>query len=371
MAKKSINDPEFFDDDHLDDVGEPVAILDPDGDTPPDAEEATDVVVDDDTGAEDGTDDPDAPADAADADADVEPVADEQGSDDPAPHLEDLDTAKLAYAEVRKWANQRDMQARKLEEKLAALEADLTEFDYEEPAPAYDAREFARTAGEDPRAAFEYALQNGQTSDAQAAIAQVQADAAELASLAAIALKDNDQQSYQQHRMQATNASTLALQLAGRLQNESMTRQQAPLVEAQNRQNVQAAWSTLNQQTNGELAARQAQVRQVLAERPYLVQGTTAEAIYRGYQDALTIASSQPAPAAAPTDSIDDVVKAAVDKHIAATRAAKAKAAGDAQGADSGRTAPTTTVNAGEATKAAIYAEQASASMGARKFMDG
>jgi hypothetical protein len=371
MAKKlDINDPAFFDDANLDALGEGIDIPDPDAAS--DEGVSDDVASDDESVAadaeEDAGDSQDEPVDASD---DVDEPGSE-GSTDPAPHLDDLDAAKVAYAEVRKWANQRDMEAQKLAERLAELEAEnqaLTEFDYGDTQPVYDANAFASMAGQDPRAAFSYALASGQVADAQAAVAQVEVDVAELGSLAAIALRDGDQERYQQFRSQAANAAALARQLDGELQQSFVTKQQAPLVEAENRRNVEWAWNALNHETGGDLVARGAQVRQVLAERPYLLQGSGPDAVKRGYADAYQIARALPAPTApVAAASIDETVAAAVKKHIDETRKAKAAAAEAASGASGSRSGPSG-ATAGPDLKQDIYDHGAAQSVGAKGFM--
>lgn len=370
-SKKSINDEDFMSDEHLDSVGDPVAVLDPDAGE--DEAASDDAVVDE--SSDDVESDTDTPTDGDDA-GDTEVVDDagvdaDTNPDDPAPQLTDLDAAKVAYAEVRKWANERDMAARKLQERIEQFEAAEAEYDYGvEPEPAYDPNAFTSIAAQDPRAAFQYALQAGNESDVRTAIAQVQTDANELSAMAALASRDGNQDAYQQLRAQSQHAADLAQQMQGEYQHAVMVARQAPLVQAENARKVQTAWTTLDQQTGGELSKHHDQVRRVLAERPHLLSGTSQEAIYRGYADAYAIARAQPTPEpGVSAGSIDEVVKMAVEKHVAATRQAKKAAAEAAAGGGGDRTAPT--ASGGEPSlKDEIYASQKAASMGARNFMD-
>lgn len=352
-ARKSINDEDFFDDANLDELGEDVGSFEPE-----DALTA---------GEGDGEEEP-----GEDGEGEGEtPPADDEGSEewvDPAPHLTDLETAKVAYAEVRKYADKARMDLLKAEEARVQAEAEMAEsFDFT-PEPVYDPSAFTQLAGQDPRAAFRYALTSGQTADAQAAIARVQTDSAELAAQAAQAHAAGDANAYQMFREQSTNAAALAQQMHGEVQAATFAQQSAPLVHAEQQRNLQAAEQHLSTQTGGDYTARREQVVQVLRERPYLITGHSAQEIHRGLADAYTIAQAMPAPTTVEA-SIDEMAKAAIERHVAATRAAKAKAADDAVGASGERSAPGT--SGGEpSTKDTIYAQQRSASQGARAFMD-
>ena len=371
MARKSINDPDFFEDDHLEEVGEPAGIVIPD-----EEDAAGDVVADDESG--DGADDVVSDDESEGADGDSE----ELGDDDPAPHLADADpdTLKKVYADVRKFANQRDMAARKAEERIAELEASLAEIyttDPEEDAgPQYDAQQFAQIAGDDPRAAFDYALQGGQVADAQATIARVQADSAELAAMAAIARQQDDAQSYQHWHSQATNAAALAQELQTKLSVEQHRQETQPLLERERSRNLLIAEQALDQSTNGEYSKRRLEVIQVLQRRPSLGTGHTAEEIFEGLNDALAIVAARtPAPAAPSAgdgsgvvSNVDEIAKEAVARAMAETRKAKAAAADSAAGGDTGRSAPAGT-NDQPTEKDAIYQQAAQRSIGARGFM--
>lgn len=368
MAKKSINDPDFFDDVNLDDIGEAVEQLDPDidGGGADDSVDADESVAEDDGGSEDDA--------AGDTPADDEPVADEPADgapSDPAPHLEDLDTAKVAYAEIRKWANQRDMEARKLAEKIAELEAAQQHdpsFDYDDTTE-YDTQAFAYMAAQDPRAAFRYAIDGGADSDAQAAIAKVQSDAQEVAAMAALAHRDGDQNAYTQLNQQAVNLNSLAQSMQGEFQGVQNQRAQAPLQEWQRNQNLAAAEQALAAQLP-EYGARRDQVIGVLRQQPNLIAGHSVQEIHTGLRAAYAVAALEPVvQQQSVVPDIDSVVKEAVQKHIAATRKAKANAADAASGGDGARSAPSS--SGGRASvKDDIYAAQAAASLGARKFMD-
>jgi len=225
-------------------------------------------------------------------------------------------------------------------------------------------------AAQDPRAAFRYALDGGSDSDAQAAIAKVQSDAQEVAALAALAHRDGDQQGYAQLNQQAVNLNTLAQSMHGEFQQVQTHRAQAPLQEWQRNQNLAAAEQQLAQQLP-EYAARRQQVIQVLQQQPNLIAGHSLQEIHQGLRAAYAVAALEPSPAQANNlPDIDAVVKEAVSKHIAATRQAKAKAADSAAGASGDRAAPGGGGGGEPSLKDQIYAQQAAASMGARKFMD-
>jgi len=378
MAKKqrkSINDADFFDDAVLDAEGEAVDLFDPDGGGDGDG------VVDDAVGDAQGDDDAavggegdDAGSDGSVDDAGAESdKGDGEGSVDPAPQLDDLETAKIAYAEVRKWANERDMQAQKLEERIAQLEAEaamMQDFDYGDEGEAYDANAFAHIAGNDPQAAFQYALTSGQVTDAQAAIAQVQADSAELAALAASAHREGDANAYGQLRAQSMNAAAQAQQMQGEMIRATQAQAQAPLVAAERDRNIAIAESNLVQATEGDYTARRDDVIRVLRERPYLIASHSAQDIQRGIQDAYVIARAQPQnTTAAAASSIDEIVKKAVSEHVAATRSAKRQAAADAVGGEGGRVGPSSSSQA-PSMRDELFEQQRKSSIGARKFMD-
>lgn len=363
MAKRDINDPEFFEDANLDEIAEPIDTPDPDGG-------ADDAVADD---AEPvGDDEPaeDAGDSAEDGDEGVVDDSTEDAVSDPAPHLEDLDTAKVAYAELRKWANQRDMEARKAAERLAELEAQAEEsFDYGEydDTPEYDPQAFAYMTAQDPRAGFRYALDGGNDADAQAAIAKVQSDAQEVAAMAALAHRDGDQQAYAQLNQQAVNLNSLAQSMQGEYAGIVQQRAQAPLQQWQRNQNLAAAEAQLAQQLP-EYASRRDQVIQVLRTQPNLIADHSVQGIHAGLRAAYAVAALEPAPTAAVAPDIDSVVKKAVEDHIAATRKAKKAAADAAAGASGERSAPGGSAQE-PSLKDSIYQDQANASIGARRFM--
>lgn len=354
MAKKSINDTDFFSDENLDALSEDVEVVDPDAVVDTEPVDDAEVVDDSEVVVDDTTDDV---------------VVDTETAEvvTPDPHLpDDPEALKVMYSEVRKHANQQAMAVQKAQERIAQLEADLTEFDYE-PESEYDAQAFTQIATQDPRAAFQYAMQAGNSTDAATAIAQVQADAMELAGLAAIAHRDGDQDAYAQLRAQATNANALAQSMQGEVQQVNLRVQQAPLVEAERARNLAAAEAHLAQ-SNADYTTRRGQVIEVLRQRPNLITGHSAEQIAQGLSDAYAIASRQPAPAGVGAD-IDSVVAAAVAKHIEATRAAKKAAAGAASGGAGSRVSPGDGL-VEASPKDAIYSQQSAAGLGARSFMD-
>jgi hypothetical protein len=368
MSKKSINDPDFFEDENIDAMADEIAPIDPDAGV--DDAVAADESVGSDDAAEEAAGDP---SDSEDSDG--EPVADEQSEDtdaDPAPHLNDLETAKVAYAELRKWANQRDMEARKAAERLAELEAaqNDTSFEYDyDDTPEYDPQAFAYMTAQDPRAGFRYALDGGNDADAQAAIAKVQADAQEVAAMAALAHRDGDREAYQQLNQQAVNLNSLAQSMHAEFNSVVNARAQAPLHEFQRNQNLAAAEHQLAQQFP-EYPARRQQVIQVLRQQPNLIADHSVQGIHAGLRAAYAIAALEPAPtSAAPSaQDIDSVVKQAVERHIAETRKAKARAADAASGDAGDRVSPGGGAQE-PSLKDMIYQDQANASIGARRFM--
>jgi hypothetical protein len=111
-------------------------------------------------------------------------------------------------------------------------------------------------------------------------------------------------------------------------------------------------------------------VIQVLRQQPNLIHDHSAQGIYAGLRAAYAIAALEPAPtSAAPSaQDIDSVVKQAVDRHIAETRKAKARAADAASGDAGDRVSPGGSAQE-PSLKDMIYQDQANASIGARRFM--
>lgn len=381
-TKKDINDPEFFEDAHLDEVGEPAGIIIPDDDTI-DAEDAADDVVDDaDEGDEPSDADDDASAEDDEVGDDANPVG---GADDGIPpHVADLDlpTMQKVYGDVRNLANAKIQENRRLTERNAELEASLAEFyGQDDPAPApaapaYDSAAFAQQAANDPRAAFDYALQGGQHSDAQAAIARVQSDASELAAMAALARSQQDADSWAHYNAAAINANAQAQEMQGELSQRIVEDRNRPLVEETRRRNLTIAEQALNEQTGGAYAQHRMATIQVMQRSPQYAAGTSLEEVYAGLRDAYAIAQFN-APAAAPVQAteaapvdVDAIAKQAVAKHLAATRQAKKDAAEAASGGDTGRGAPAGAGGGEPSEKDAIYQHAKAQSMGARAFMD-
>lgn len=358
MSKKNINDADFFDDEHLDSIAEEESPIDPDdGNEPPvDSDEAEPAGKSDD--------------DDGDEDEEAEPETDKPEVT-PDPHLPD-DPAALAamYSEVRKFANRTERENQELRRSLEAAQAQanaVIEYDFDDE-PAYDTRQFATIASEDPRAAFQYALSSGQTSDAQAAIAQVEVDAAELAAAAALASSQDNQQMYMQYRSQAQNAAALAQSMHGELNQVQRQAELAPHVKAERDRNLAAAEHAFDQATQGDFRARYNEVVQVLSQRPNLLAGTEARQIYEGIEAAYAIVKSRPAPVSTAV-SVDEIARNAVEKHLAATRAAKKQAADAASGAAGDRSGPAGGGTEEPSLKDAIYAERTNASLGAKAFM--
>jgi len=125
----------------------------------------------------------------------------------------------------------------------------------------------------------------------------------------------------------------------------------------------------LAQATQGDYAQQRDRVIEVLRERPHLITGHSQQEIKRGLQDAYTIARTIPQQQDASATSIDAIVKAAVDKHIADTRAAKKAAADSARGAGGSRTNPGEN-RPSKSEKDQIYEDAHNRSLGARGFMD-
>lgn len=364
--KKSINDDDFFDDANIDAIAEDIPLVDPDGDG---GKVADDAPVEADESVAEGEDAATGDEEAA-AEGDAVGDGESDGEDrDPAPHLNDLDTAKVAYAELRKWANQRDLEARKASERIAELEA-IPEYDYEE-APVYDPQAFTHIAAQDLSAAFRYAIENDQLADAQAAIAQVQTDANELAAHAAHAHLNGDKEQYAALRAQSVNAAAMAQQLQGEYANRLTAKAQAPLVRSEQMRATNQAEALLSQELGEEYGARRAQVIQTLQETPGLISDQSPQGIAAGLRKAFAIAKAtypDPVAAAQPTPNADETVKAAVDEYLKAKRQAKAEAAEAATGAADTRSGASTK-KADPSLKDELYESAKKQSVGARGFM--
>lgn len=329
--KLDINDPGFFSDENLDQMGEPNGnewFSDPSA-VGGEGGVGEDVVGGD---ADGGEGESDGVVGDDNVEADVEgSVEDSDVVDDPAPQLKDLDTAKKSYADLRAWAN---LTKQELDQVKAELEQ-LRDRQSVSDDDFYDEDQFRYLADNaHPAEAFQYALNNGNYQDALQAIARVQADAADISAQVAIARQDGDEESAAGLSQAAANASALAESLRSELFQAQQEEQLAPTRQRE-LMNDMAMASARVRQRHPDAVELADSIGRIVNDFPQILGDGSPVAIEAGLERALFMARGQAANQQGV--NIDDLVAQKVAEALGESRKVKRSSASAAMGEGAGR----------------------------------
>ncbi len=254
------------------------------------------------------------------------------GGDDPAPHLNDLATAKKSYAELRNKANSDKRQLDDALARIAALEQD--QYDYSDE---YDDQHFESLSQRNPVEAFEYALEQGATEDAVSAVARVQHDANQMTAIAAQLRSEGDEQQAAYYENLSLAASREAARMSSDLNASQQQAAVEPLMQQQRMNQLNAAAKTVRDRHQGDTSNYAERIGEIIQSGVVSMGQGSQRELEAGFEAAYRIAKSE---APVVTDDVDAKIQAAVAAALEGQKAGRRKAAAAAGGEDGGRRDP-------------------------------
>jgi len=355
-------DPDLLSDENLD------AIADAHSSVPPELAEADsgDEDLEQDNEQEGEEDEPD-----DDADTDDDSDASDEEIDEEDIDLEGVDVSKYKTKEAAiKSARAAELRMQKAILKEKELQKEIEELRAFQFEDAYDTSVFQQQSQTDVQSAFQYALENGALADAQSIIAKVNADAQESAAFAAATRASGDEAEYVQAAELTQKINAIAEDMREKVYLAKQQQATQPLIERQQKNDLEAAWKSVNDETGNIAAKHHSEIQQLLTEMPYLLTDSsgalTQASATEGYRKAVKLVADT-------TNNIDDIVAEKVKEELnKANLAARKKNAGSAGGeTGAGKSASDKGEKLSEADefKANTFKDAKNKSIGMNKFM--